>query len=161
MAPSKRLPIKTVTSVPFFISIPGFARGTEQILAIIEGVQEAASDPNFGQVQNSNLIEDLTRRGAMESVPVNGWGAQVRVIGQSPLVRIEDDVPSNICRHLADYFIKDADDLKLRKIETSIDDSIWRAIFDRYSRVPVSAYAVQAACGNAPKVTVAFVLQMR
>src|SRR5258708_5758788 len=94
-------------------------RCTDQLLSFICTTRDAAgSDADFGQRAGEDLVDGLLRRGQLPGRPVNNWGGALRAqLTTPPFIRVETDVPVQACRRLALFFGKDANALKLAKIE--------------------------------------------
>jgi hypothetical protein len=133
---------------------------TEQVLSFVAMAKDnAAKDPNFGQAAGEDLMEDLVRRAQLMNRLENPWSGGVRAVAQSPLMRIELDVPSRACRRLAIFFGKNADDLKLAKMETRKENGTWQLLD---ATTPIPNYpAINKACGEDQGTTLALTLQLR
>jgi len=141
-----------------------FARGADQMLALIASARDAAAkDARFGQQPNEDVISDLIRLGQYTARPSNVWDGAIRATAGSPsMMRIEADLPSRACRRLAAFFGREASEVALQKIEARGWDGVWRQIYNApHSPSGPSMLDIDVACGSGDNTVLALTLQLR
>jgi len=169
------LAVPVVSAIVYAIWLAGaaafenvkFAHCTDQVLALIAQAQDdAVKDRNFGQTPNEDIIDDLIRRGQIQSQPRNAWSGDVRAVIQAaqpvPLMHFETDLPSYACKRLAIYLGKNAGDIKLQKMAAREENGTWNTFFDMAVDPDTSEFpGVNEACGKAPYSTLALTIKLR
>ena len=140
-----------------------FVHTTDQLLSLI-GIarSDAATDAEFGQRTNEDIIDDMVRRAQFRPQPTNSWGGGLRATIQPlPYMRIETDVPVRACRRLAQFFGKDASAFRLLKLEAYAEGGNWQTIFDATTMRNFDYRLINTACGRGTTATFAITLQFR
>jgi hypothetical protein len=141
-----------------------FVRCTDQLLSIIGFARDdAAMDAEFGQTSGEDLLDDLVRRAQFMGPPVNSWGGELRVVAWPlPYMRIETELPVRACRRLAHFFGKDANALKLQKMDARDEKGVWHSIYDAAGGTQMFDYQlINTACGGAKETTLSITLRLR
>jgi hypothetical protein len=148
-----------------------FAQATQQLLGLVSIAHDAAvRQSDFATQQGQDVLAALSHAGQITTVDDNGtakiinpWqGAVHGSVAAPSVLRVDMDVPVRDCRRLALFFAGATADLNLAGMQAQTEPgSGWTVFYKETDLASPGADAIEAACGQKARVTLALDFRLR